>query len=133
MNTRMLKQRIIHYVFRTALTMAHQQRPQDAWYIGQSGHELGQSVNVAYMPSIGHRAGYCCRVPESKSNRGEKTGAFYMLCRKDPGALASYPERFACSKGDCSSRTNICILSGEYEIHKESPSPAGILMRRLSR
>ena len=35
----------------TALTIAHQQRPQAAWY-GQTVHELGQSVNVACTPSI---------------------------------------------------------------------------------
>ena len=39
--SRVLKERIMHYVFRTALAMARQQGPQAAWYIGQSGHELG--------------------------------------------------------------------------------------------
>ena len=32
--------------------MAHQEGLQGAWYNGRSGHELGQSVNVAYTPSI---------------------------------------------------------------------------------
>ena len=119
--------------------MAHQQGPQAAWYICQSGHELEQSVNVAYTPSTEHRAGYC-RFLESKQTLAWEQ-ALVTSCR--------HPERFACSRCDCSSRTKPCILSGGYEIHhsnqnrgektgyfptkKQSPSPARILMRRLSR
>ena len=58
--------------------MAYQHGPQAACYIGQSGHELGQSVNLAYTPSIEHRAGYY-RTLESKPNLGAKTGACYIV------------------------------------------------------
>ena len=54
---RVLKWGTIHYVFRTALTMAHQQGPQAAWYNDQSVHEPGQSVSAVYTPSIEHRVG----------------------------------------------------------------------------
>lgn len=36
----------------TALTMAHEQGPQAAWYNGRYVHELWQSATVAGMPSI---------------------------------------------------------------------------------